>query len=1110
MTVGDATLPAQTDEAGNQLVVIGASSGGVDALLALIERLPADFPAPIVIAQHLDPRQPSQLNEVLSAHATLPIRTVTGQETLQPGTVYVVPADRDVEISDHLVRIDSATRSRAKPSVDRLLASAAYVYREGLFAVILTGTGIDGASGAQAVKAYGGTVVIENPATARFPGMPEAVPAAVVDIVADLDAIAPLLSELLAGTYGLPLSGDGDELPSFLDRIREQTGLDFSAYKQATIVRRLQRRMAAVGVQTLPDYRRYVDRHRDEAGQLAASLLIKVTEFFRDPDLFEMLRDQVLPQLIADARERGDLRIWSAGCATGEEAYSLAMLVADLLGDELDTLPVRIFATDIAAEALDLARRGIYPESALQGMSPDMIERHFTHVDGVHQVHRRVRELMVFGEHDLGRRAPFPRIDLVLCRNVLIYFTADLQRRALQRFAFALRPGGYLVLGKSETVNPLPEFFALEQPRLKLFRRIGSSAPIPEGERFGDLAFNLGRRPSPRPRRELTAPTNGTISESSPAPLTHTLLAELSIGVVTVDRNYDIRAINGAARSLLGLHGATVGADFIHALGPALATPLRTALDAALRGETRAETYSAPRDIVEGISRDLRITCTPVGQDAAEAAVETVLIEVIDISHMLEPGRALETERNQIRAERDELREQITAVIPELRLLRAANQQLAAEHERLRFENEQLQLGTEEAQAATEEVETLNEELQATNEELETLNEELQATVEELRATNDELHARTIELELMASSLEEQRRAGEVEHARLAAILANLADAVLVVDRRGEAILTNAAYDRLFGKAFTPQNEEGQPLPPQDWPQNRAARGESFTQAFTLPGQDGARCWFESNAQPVPGGDGATGGVLVIRDITDRSLRHQQEQFLAMAAHELRTPLTALSGRLQLLIRRLAQISVEDRVRQEAAHALEQARRMEAHIHELLDATRVQVGQLTLDRAPLDLVALVQEVASLAQPLAANRSIDVVAPDHPVMVDGDAHRLQQVLLNLLTNAITHAPETERIAVRLMTEEDVAVIEVADAGPGIPEEDLLHVFTRFFQTGSTRAARSGLGLGLYISQEIVTAHGGTITARSTVGEGSTFTVRLPALTESEVGSREVGQ
>ncbi|MDF2759128.1 MAG: hypothetical protein K0S99_1760 [Thermomicrobiales bacterium] len=1065
MTVGDATMAGQVDGADNQLVVIGASAGGVEALLGLIERLPADFPAPIVIAQHLDPRQPSQLNALLTTHAALPIRTVTGQEKLQPGTVYVVPANRDVEIGDHHVSVHPATSSRAKPSVDRLLISAAHVFREGLFAVILTGTGIDGAAGAQAVKAYGGTVVIENPATARFPGMPEAVPAAAVDIVADLAAIAPLLSELLAGTYGLPSTGDGNELPSFLEQIREQTGLDFAAYKRATILRRLQRRMATVGAQTLPDYRRYVDRHPDEARQLAATFLIKVTEFFRDPDLFETLREQLLPQLIADARERGELRIWSAGCATGEEAYSLAMVLADLLGDELDTLPVRIFATDVAADALELARRGIYPASALQDLPPDLIDRHFTHIDGVYEVQRRVRDLIVFGEHDLGHRAPFPRIDLVLCRNVLIYFTAGLQRRALQRFAFALRPGGYLVLGKAETVSPLPEFFALEQPRLKLFRRIGTDAPIPESERFGDLAFNLGRRPPPRPPRRGLAPASTEIaSESLPAPLAYTLLAELSVGVMTVNRDYDIRTINGAARSLLGLHGTSIGADLIHALGPVLATPLRRALDAALRGEASAETYTAARDAVEGISRDLRITCSPVRRDGAEAPVESVLVEVVDISRALEPGRALETELAQIRTERDALREQIAAVVPELRQLRASNQRLAGEHERLRFDNEQLQLGTEEAQAATEEVETLNEELQATNEELETLNEELQATVEELRATNDELHARTSELELMASELEERRRASEVEHARLEAILANLADAVLVVDGQGKVILTNAAYDRLFGEVFTPQNEAGQPLAPQDWPQHRAAQGDSFTQVFTLPGQDGTRHWFESNAQPVPGAEGAPWGVLVIRDITDRSLRHQQEQFLAMAAHELRTPLTALSGRLQLLIRRLAQNGAEERVRQEAAHALEQARRLETHIHELLDATRVQIGQLTLGRDALDLVLLVREVTDLARPLAVGQTIDVTLPDSPVMVEGDAHRLEQVLLNLLTNAINYAPGTERIGVRLLTEGDVALIEVEDAGPGIAEEDLPRVFTRFFQTGASWEARNGLGLG----------------------------------------------
>ena len=246
-------------------------------------------------------------------------------------------------------------------------------------------------------------------------------------------------------------------------------------------MRRLQRRMAAAGAATLPDYRRYMERHPEELQRLVASFLIKVTEFFRDPELFTYLRDRVLPGLISEARERGELRIWSAGCATGEEAYTLAMLVADLLGEDAEELPVRIFATDIASDAVEFARRGVYTQAALEGLPADFVERHFTPVDGAFEVRKQVRSLVVFGEHDLGNRAPFPRIDLVLCRNVLIYFTPELQRRALQLFAFSLRQGGYLALGKAETVSPLPEFFSVEQPRLKIFRRAGAPAPIPVG-----------------------------------------------------------------------------------------------------------------------------------------------------------------------------------------------------------------------------------------------------------------------------------------------------------------------------------------------------------------------------------------------------------------------------------------------------------------------------------------------------------------------------------------------------------------------------------------------------------------------------------------------------
>ena len=373
-------IPEADRESFARLVVVGSSAGGVDALLTFVATLPSDFPAPIVVAQHLDPRRQSHLGEILSNRSMLPVRTVSGDQPLEPGIVYVIAADRDVEISDHALTVTAQTgpSPSPRPSVDRLLATAARTFADELVAVILTGTGSDGATGAQAVKAHGGTVIVQNPDTATFPGMPLAVPSSAIDIVADLEAIGPLLGDLVSGAYSVPATGDDEDLHAFLDRVRERTGLDFSAYKRATIVRRLQRRMAAAGAATLPDYRRYMERHPEELQRLVASFLIKVTEFFRDPELFTYLRDRVLPGLVSEARERGELRIWSAGCATGEEAYTLAMLVSDLIGEDAEELPVRIFATDIASDAVEFARRGVYTQAALQGLPPDLAERHFT------------------------------------------------------------------------------------------------------------------------------------------------------------------------------------------------------------------------------------------------------------------------------------------------------------------------------------------------------------------------------------------------------------------------------------------------------------------------------------------------------------------------------------------------------------------------------------------------------------------------------------------------------------------------------------------------------------------------------------------------------------
>jgi len=389
--------------------------------------------------------------------------------------------------------------------------------------------------------------------------------------------------------------------------------------------------------------------------------------------------------------------------------------------------------------------------------------------------------------------------------------------------------------------------------------------------------------------------------------------------------------------------------------------------------------------------------------------------------------------------------------------------------------------------------------LQATNEELETLNEELQATVEELNTTNDDLQARSVELQDLAISLEDQRHASEAERARLAAILSGLSDAVLVVNRVGGIVQTNTAYQTFFGdEPVVPLNELGQPLPPEAAPLQRAARGETFTLEFTLPTEQGLLCYYEAHGQPVLDGQGQVlWGVVVIRDVTDRSLRRLQEQFVAMASHELRTPLTSLTGYLELLRRSLETPEKLDRARQHVVAAQRSTRDLTALVNDLLDVSRLTNDRLTVNLEPLDFAALVAQTVEAIQPLASTQEIRLESPDTPLMVNGDQLRLRQVVTNLLVNAVKHAPESQHIDVRLRRQTDMVELQVQDYGVGITAAALPQIFTRFFQS-KDKADRhqSGLGLGLYIVKGLIEAHGGAVTADSVEGQGTTFTVRLP--------------
>ena len=1166
-------MPASRSKSAPQLVVVGSSAGGIEALSKLAATLPTPFPAPIVIAQHLDPKRPSHLGEILERHTSLPVVIVQDRESLQPSTIYVVPANRHIEVNDHQVTLLSDGGGRPVPSIDLLLSTAAKAYGERLVAVILTGTGSDGTSGARAVKQAGGTVVIQDPATAAYPGMPQSLAPQVVDVVADIEHIGPILYDILTGA-GLPeKEQDAErEIRRFLDQMRERLGLDFRSYKPATIRRRLQRRIVATKSSDLAGYIDYLESHPEEYQRLASSLLIKVTEFMRDQQLFNALRDHVLPDIVAYSRQHErDLRIWSAGCATGEEAYSLAILMCEALGEELPNFNIKIFATDLDADAIEFARRGRYPVDALGKLPDDILDRYFIRVDGSYEAKKQVRSMIVFGEHDLVQRAPFPRIDLVVCRNVLIYFTRELQQHALELFAFALRDGGYLALGKTETVSPGAQYFTPQQGDQKIYRRRGEHRPLSPLHLAGYAATPL---PIPRAAQrrqrgmaqELLRAQQEVLHARS---LKDNILEQVLVGVVVVDRRYDIQEINSAARRLLSIHTQGVGEDLVHLAQHVPQRKLRAAIDQAIKESTivTLKEVSVPHTVT-GEPTYLDISCYPQpnteNQDVPNGRALVLVTDVTESTlarHALEQAHAKQVEQDAelarvvadlqatnaaLTARNDELTqaksqaegmvarhtERMEHLSEANRDLLAANEELFRANAELRAQQEDFLTANEETQAAVEEVETLNEEMQASNEELETLNEELQATIEELNTSNSDLAARSEELQSLAASLGAEKAYSEREKAQLAAILTGMGDAVLVVTPEGKPLLMNEAYRQLFGGkdddgvstamdvGVALIDDKGTPLPAGATPQARVARGETFNMTFSFTDARGNPHWCEAVGKPVRGnGEEASQlGVAVIRDITERSLRILQEEFMALAGHELRTPLTSLTGYLGLLTRSLKGQPDSERPQHAASMALAQAKRLNSLIADLVDVSRLQSDKFRLQFAPVELGALVAQAVEIGQELAKGQTIVLTCDndkdkdnnDRPIMVKGDAERLQQVMLNLLTNALSHAASSKRIDVRVRRVGGIAEIAVQDYGPGIEAEHLSRLFSRFFQVSQnaqSQGQEQGLGLGLFISQQIVTGHNGEIAVASTPGEGATFTVRLPLLEQEPENEQE---
>ncbi|MHC1743800.1 MAG: chemotaxis protein CheB [Syntrophobacteraceae bacterium] len=721
----------------SRYVGIGASAGGLEALDTFFSRMPPDSGFAFIVIQHLSPDYKSLMVELLSKRTTMAVRRAEEGMQVEGDTVYLIPPKKHLTIfHGRLILTDLDPGRGINLPIDVFLRSLAEDQAEKAIGIILSGTGSDGVRGIRSIKEAGGLVLVQSEESARFNGMPRAaVATGLADVVLSPEEMP---DKLLMFTRRDPLApvdrprallSDEDGLARIFSLLREQTRVDFTFYKPNTVLRRIERRMTVNQAQDLREYVRFLESRSGEVMTLYRELLIGVTSFFRDREVFDELGDRILPALLDNADHR-EIRFWVAGCSTGEEAYSLAILARDCMERVGGSRSVKIFATDIDRDAILHAGNGLYPESIAADLPSGVLSRHFVRRGDLYQVQRSIREMVVFAQHNLIKDPPFTNIDLLSCRNLLIYLQPVLQQRVMEYVNFSLNPQGVLLLGTSETPGEMADYFDPLHHRHKIYRSKGRKRPPAEGPQFQAPADALVRQRGARFGRA------GHISsqleeERHLDRVLQSLAEELVSLVAVVNERLELLHLAGDPEGFLKLQPGKICNDISRMAIKELAIPLSTGLQKVFQSGTDIK-YTNIRLPHQGRTRvmQMRIRLLP-GRKGQEPLAGVYLQEM--------PGVG---------------RDAVSATSQEYDLSREAEQRIQDLEQELQFTKENLQATIEELETSNEELQATNEELLASNEELQSTNEELQSVNEELHTVNAEYHSKILELTEMTNDLE--------------------------------------------------------------------------------------------------------------------------------------------------------------------------------------------------------------------------------------------------------------------------------------------------------------------------------------------------------------------
>jgi chemotaxis methyl-accepting protein methylase/chemotaxis response regulator CheB/signal transduction histidine kinase len=1072
------------------VVGIGASAGGIEALKELFTAMPSDSGLAFVVIQHLEPTHESRMADILGKCTSMKVVQARDGMLVQANHVYANPAGKYTSIdAGRLVVSERSERDRIRMPIDFFLTSLAEDQHEAAVGIILSGSsGSDGTRGVRAVREAGGMCMAQDPQTAQFPAMPQsAIDTGLVDHVLAVAMMPAALvgyaqhAAVRASPGHTTTEAAADDLEPILKLLRTRTSSDYRHYKKTTIIRRIHRRMGINQVADMADYLTLLEEDQGELTRLSRDMLIGVSSFFRDAEAFEELRKEAIVPLVARSDPDNPLRAWVPGCASGEEAYSVAMLMLESVAAAGTARPVQVFASDVDDHALEVGRAGVYAESIAEAITPTRLERFFTRQGQKYQVTTQLREAVVFSRQDLIADPPFSKLDLISCRNVLIYIEPAFQKKVLALFSFALTPGGYLFLGKSEGIAEMEDHFEpVSKPR-RIYRLIR-----PNRQAAAAFPLRTGGRPVGQPERKTTVPPATALAQANQ----DVLLRHFKASIVLVNPKGQILHFYGETERYLGHPKGPASLNVLDMITGTLSAKLRRAMERAFK---RDEAVKIPRAPVPRAGTPLAdLTVMPV--PTAPEADKLLAIIFEDTSDPRSSAAALP-----VSAEDEPL---VTQLEQEVNTLRSE----------LRADAEEFDTANEELRAANEEVMSMNEELQSANEELEASKEELQSVNEELTTVNSQLNDNLAELTTTNNDLANLLAATEIATVFL--------DSQLRIKRftpRATELLNLIPADRGRPISHISQNFDGKEL---------AAESEKTLSSLTptereVQTHDGR--WHTMRILPYRTLDDRIDGVVITfsdvtrlkrveqerRELEGRVLHSQKLESLGVlaggVAHDFNNLLTGVLGSASLA--------------QELLPDNEPVRELIKHIeragHRAADLTRQMLaysGKGRFEVVAVSLPELVHEMAELVKASISKKvALEFDFAKNPPLIEADATQLRQLVMNLVMNAAEAIGDTggsvtirsgvidadSALLAAMLHEEDVpeglyVFVEVADTGCGMDPETQAKMFEPFFTTKFT-----GRGLGLAAVQGIVRGHRGAFQVRSAPGQGTCFRVLFPA-------------